>query len=255
MLMQAQKSENIFHLSIGGGHHNLFYSLKDGVQIPLTGYKANVAFSHFFTSKLGLQIGGGFQTFNSISTLNFTENTPAIDSDMDSYVFKTKFCNWQEKQQVVFLEIPFTGQFKHQINNKIDFLLSVGAKLSLPVSATYQAFGDKLITSGYYPQYNIELTDLPQHGFSEITPSFSGKINMKPLYSAVAELGASYKLTPKIYFHAGGYFSYGLNNILNANTKMLYMIDGTYNSVFQTYQTESLKPISVGLKLGLGFKF
>lgn len=254
ILLPAQKSENFLNFSIGGGQHNLSYSLKDGIQTPETGFIANLAFSHFFTPKLGLLSGVGIQTFSSVSTLNLTESTPAIDTDMDIYVHNAKFNNWLEKQQVMFVEIPLAGQFKQRINDKISMLLSLGAKLSIPVSAAYKTTGGEIVTTGYYPQYNIELSNLPNHGFSTITKSFTGKYSLNPLYSAIAELGASYKLTEKIDLHAGGYFNYGLNNILKADTKMLYQLDGTYNSVFQTYQTTSIKPISLGVELGLNIK-
>lgn len=251
MLIQAQNSDNFLHFSFGSGQHNLSYSLKDGIQKPNTGFMANVAFSHFFTSKLGLQSGIGIQTLSSVSILNLTENTPAIDSDMDIYVHNVKFKNWQEKQQVMFVEIPLEGQFKQRISEKINMLLTLGAKLSIPVSATYKTTGGEIVTSGYYPQYNIELTDLPNHGFTTITQSFSGKNKLNLLYSAIAKIGVGYKLTEKIDLHAGAYFNYGLNNILKADTKMLYQLDGTYNSVLQSYQTSSIKPTSLGVELGL----
>jgi OmpA-OmpF porin, OOP family len=253
-LIQAQKSANILNFSIGSGKHNLSYLLKDGVQTPETGLMANLAFTHFFTSKLGLLSGVGIQTYSSVSTLNLNESTPAIDSDMDIYVHNAKFNNWQEKQQIMFVEIPLAGQFKQRINDKINLLLTIGAKMSIPVSATYQTTGGEIVTSGYYPQYNIELTNLPNHGFSTITQSFSGKNKLNLLYSAIAKIGVGYKLTEKIDLHAGGYFNYGLNNILKADTKMLYQLDGSYNSVFQSYQTTSIKPISLGVELGLNIK-
>jgi hypothetical protein len=250
-LIHAQKSSNILNFSIGSGKHNLSYSLKDGVQTPETGLMANIAFTHFFTSKLGILSGVGIQTSSSVSTLNLTESTPAIDTDMDIYVHNAKFNNWQEKQQIMFVEIPLAGQFKQRINDKISMLLILGAKMSIPVSASYKTTGGEIVTSGYYPQYNIELTDLPNHGFSTITQSYSGKNKLNPLFSAISKLGLSYKLSEKIDVYAGGYFNYGLNNILKADTKLLYQQNGTYNSVFQTYQTTSIKPVAFGFELGL----
>lgn len=254
MLIKAQNSENFLHFSVGSGQHNLSYSLKDGVQKPTIGITANMGFTHYFTSKLGLLSGIGIQTCGSVSTINLTESTPAIDSDMDVYVHNAKFNSWQEKQQVLFVEIPLAGEFKQRINDKINMLFTLGAKLSIPVSATYKSTGGEIVTSGYYPQYNIELTDLPNHGFTTITQSFSGKNNLNLLYSAIAKIGVGYKLTEKIDLHAGAYFNYGLNNILKADTKMLYQLDGTYNSVLQSYQTTSIKPISLGVELGLNIK-
>jgi OmpA-OmpF porin, OOP family len=249
----AQNSD-VLSFSVGSGQHNLNYVLKDGVQTPETAFTANVSFTHYFTSKLGLLSGVSIQTFASVSTINFTESTPAVDSDMDLYIHNAKFNNWQEKQQVIFVEIPLAGQYKQRISDKINLHLTLGAKLSLPLSSTFQTTAGELITSGYYPQYNIELTDLPKHGFSTITQGFLGKNKLNPLFSAISKLGICYKLTEKIDIHAGGYFNYGLNNILKADTKILYQMDGTYNSLFQTNQTTSINPISLGVELGLNIK-
>lgn len=246
----AQKSD-VLSFSVGSGQHNLKYILKDGVQTPESGLMVNMAYVHYFSPKLGLLSGVGIQTYTSVSTINLTENTPAIDSDMDIYVHNAKFNNWQEKQQITFVEIPLAGQFKQRINDKINMLITLGVKISLPVSANYQTTGGEIVTSGYYPQYNIELTDLPNYGYSTITKSFTGKYSLNPLYSTIAKLGAIYKLTKRIDLHAGAYFNNGLNNILKADTKMLYQLDGTYNSVFQTYQSTSIKPTSLGVELGI----
>jgi hypothetical protein len=253
-LIQAQETGNYLHFNIGSGQHNLSYTLKDGAQQAQGGYTANLAFSHFFTSSIGFQTGIGFQTFNALSTLSLIESTPAVDSDGDIYVFKSNFKNWQESQQVLFVDIPLTAQFKHKFNDKIGLMATAGAKISIPVNATYKTTGGEIVTSGYYPQYNIELTDLPQHGFTTITQSYTGKYSFNPAFMAIAELGGTYKITEKIDLYAGAYFNYGLNNVLKPDAKMLYLLDGTYNGVLGTYQTTSVKPFSIGVKLGLYLK-
>jgi hypothetical protein len=253
-LSQAQETGNYLHFNIGSGQHNLSYTLKDGTQQAQSGYTANVAFSHFFTPTIGIQTGIGLQTFSSLSSLNLTEGTPAIDSDGDIYVFKSNFKNWQESQQVLFVEIPLTAQLKHKFTDKIGLLVTAGAKVSIPVNATYKTTGGEIVTSGYYPQYNIELTDLPQHGFTTITQSYTGKYSFNPAFMAIAELGGTYKVSESIDLYVGGYFNYGLNNVLKPETKMLYQLDGTYNGELGTYQTTSAKPFSIGVKLGVYLK-
>ena len=251
---QAQETANYLHFNLGGGQHNLSCSLNDGSQSALGGYTVNFAFSHYFTPVIGIQSGIGIQSFGSVSTLNLTETTPTTDSDGDNYVFKSNFKNWQETQQVLFIEVPLTGQFRHKLSDKTGLLLNLGAKISIPVNATYKATGGEIVTSGYYPQYNIELTDLPQHGFTTITQNYSGKYSFNAAFMAIAELGATYKLTDKISLYTGTYFNYGLTNVLIPDTKKLYLVDGTYNGVLNSYQTKALIPFSFGIKLGCFLK-
>lgn len=253
-ISQAQEIGNYLSFNIGSGQNNLLYMLNEGTQTALYGYTVNLAFNHSFTPGIGFQTGIGVQTFSALSILNLTESTPAIDSDGDSYIFKSNLIDWRERQQVLFLEVPLTVQYKLKTNDKIGLLLTAGAKILIPVNATYKTNGGEIVTSGEYPQYNIELTDLPQHGFTSITNNYMGKYSFKPSYIAVAELGGTYKISEKNELYLGSYINYGLNNILNLDTKMLYQIDGTYNGVLGTYQTESVKLFSIGVKLGLFLK-
>jgi len=254
LFAQAQETGNYLYFNIGSGQHNLSGTLHDGIQKGQVGFTANIAFSHFFTSHWGVQTGIGVQSFSALSTLNLTESTPDIDNDGDAYVFKSNFKNWQETQQALFFEIPLTGQFKQMFTDKIGLLATVGAKISIPVNATYKTTGGEIVTSGYYPQWNIELTDIPQQGFSTITQSYTDKYNLKMAYMVIAEIGGIYKISDKIDLYAGAYFNYGLNNVLKPDTKMLYLTDGTYNGVLKTYQTTNIKPFSIGVKLGLYLK-
>jgi len=133
-------------------------------------------------------------------------------------------------------------------------LVTAGAKISIPLKATYKSTGGEIITSGFYPQWNIELTDLPQQGFKTITQPYTGKYTLNPAYTAIVELGEIYKLSEKIEVYAGAYFNYGLNNILKPETGMLYQVDGTYSGVWKSNQTSDIKPFAIGLKLGLYLK-
>ena len=247
----AQESGGYFYFNLGSGHHNLSYEPQNGMMTAKIGCTANLAFSCFFTPTVGFQTGIGVQSFNALSTLNLTESTTAIDSDGDQYVFKSNFINWQENQQVLFLDIPLTGQFRKLLNSNLGLLATVGAKISIPLSSTYRTTGGEIVTSGYYSQWNVELTDMPQHGFTTITQSYTGKYSLKPTYMAIAEFGGIYKISEKIDLYAGAYFNYGLNNVLKADTKMLLMLDKTYNGVWSSYQITSIQPFSVGVKLGL----
>ena len=251
--VQAQETGNYLNFNVGGGSHNLSYTLQDVKESGQTGYTVNLAYSHFFTSQWGIQTGFGVQTFSILSTLNLTESTPAIDSDGDSYLFKSNFKNWQENQQVLFLDIPITGQFKHRFNNKIGLLATAGAKISIPVHVTYKSTGGEIVTSGYYPQWNIELTDIPQHGFTTITQNYSGKYSLNTAYTAIVELGGIYKISEKVDLYAGGYFNYGLNNVLKPETKKLFQVDEIYDGVWNSYHTTDIKPFAIGVKLGLYF--
>ncbi len=249
--IQAQKAGNYLHFNIGSGLTNLSCKLQDGTQKGQAGYSANVAFSHFFTSQWGFQTGIGLQTYSTLSTINYLESTPAIDNDGDAYIFNANFKNWEEKQQASYLDIPLTGQFRHKFNEKFGLLATAGAKISIPVNATYKTISGEMNTSGDYPQWNVEFTDMPQHGFSSITESYTGNYSLKPTYMAIAEIGGLYKLSKKLDLYAGAYLNYGLNNVLSPDSKQIYQVDAVYNGILSSNQAASVKLQLIGVKLGL----
>lgn len=258
--LQAQETGNYLNFSVGGGIHNLSYSLPNGIgtQKGQLGYTINAGYSYFFTPQWGLHTGLGFQSFNSLSTLNYLSSTPDIDTDGKSYTFKENYKNWQERQQALFVDIPLTIQFKLPLSKKMGLLTSVGGNISFPVNSGFKTTGGELVTTGFYPQYNAELSDLPQHGFSTMTKTFTGNQSIKTAYMAIADLGGLYKLNEKLDLYGGAYINYGLNNILNPDTKLVYQPaqpNGIYNGVFASGLTTNVVPISIGLKVGVYWHF
>lgn len=130
-------------------------------------------------------------------------------------------------------------------------MATAGAKISIPIKTNYETTGGQFISSGYYSQWNVELTDMPQHGFSTFSNTFKGNYSLKPAYMAVAEVGGLFKLAEKLDLYAGAYFNYGLNNVLTPDNKLIYQPDGVYNGVLASSQISKLNPVSVGLKIGL----
>ena len=93
--------------------------------------------------------------------------------------------------------------------------------------------------------------DLPQHGFFTTNDTYQGKLAVKPAYIAVAELGGLYKISKKMDLYLGGYFNYGLNNILTPDSKHIFLQDRTYNGILASNQTAKVIPVSVGVKVGI----
>ena len=253
--LQAQETGNYLDFNVGGGIHNLSYSLLNGTEKGQFGYTINAGYSYFFTPQWGLHTGLGFQSFQSLSTLNYLSTTPEIDSEGQSFLFKANYKNWQERQTALFIEIPLTVQFKLPIAPKFGLLASAGGKISVPFNTTYKSVGGEIVTTGYYSKYNVELSGMPQHGFSTYTNNFTGNISLKTSCMAIADLGGLYKLNDKTNLYVGGYINYGLNNIYNTQNKSIYQYNSSsnniYNGLLSSTQTSIIHPISFGLKVGV----
>ena len=68
---------------------------------------------------------------------------------------------------------------------------------------------------------------------------------------AIADLGGLYTLSFKIDLYVGAYVNYRLKNALKADSKEIIQLDGVYNGVLASTQTNKVTPVSFGLKVGL----
>lgn len=252
-VMQSQEKGSYLHFNVGGGLNTLSYKLLDGTQKGQAGYTLNAAYSYFFTPQFGIQTGVGLQSFSSLSTQNYMSASPDVDTDGQTYEFRSYYKNWQEKQQALFIDIPLELQYKHSIGKKFGIIASAGAKISFPISASYNTSGGALTTTGYYSQWDVELNEMPQHGFSTFT-DLKGNLSLKPAYMGIADLGGLYKLSEMMDLYFGGYFNYGLNNVVTPGTNLMFQPNGVYNGVFASAQTNDVKPFSVGIKVGIYLK-
>ncbi len=253
--LNAQEAGHYLYLNGGGGFHNLSYPLLNGSEKGSFGYTLNAGYGYFFSKHWGLQTGIGLQSFKPEATLNYMTGSPATDTDGENYEYRTYYNNWKEKQKLMFLDIPLGLQFRHTLNKKIGLLAMAGVKMAIPVHSTFETTGGEIATTGYYSQYEVELKDMPQHGFVSITDHLTGDVSIKTSYSGFADLGATFTLTPKIDLYTGAYLDYGLNSLGKRVDKLVYQKDGVYNGILASDQVGNAKTVSMGLKLGMLWHF
>ena len=253
--LKAQENGSYLYANVGGGFHNLSYGLKNGNEQGRLGYSFLAGYGFNFSNHWGLQTGIGLQSFNPVATLNYLTVAPSVDADGTAYDYKTNYLNWKEKQQLLYLDLPLGLQYRFHLKDKIQILATAGMKVSIPLKTTYRSIGGEISTTGFYSQYNVELQDLPRHGFNNITDRLTGSVSVRSSYSAFADLGAKYALLDQLGLYAGGYVDYGLNNVAKSAGKLVYQQDGVYNGVLASDQTHSARTIALGLKAGIVWHF
>lgn len=254
--LKAQDPGHYLHVSAGGGIHNLSYKLTNGTTENQFGYNGNLAYSFFFSSKWGVQTGVGVQTFNGLGTMNnYLYASPKTDGVGNAYDYRISYNYWKEKQKTMMVDIPLALQFRQYFNHNVGFLASVGGKIAFPLKTTFESTGEgELKTTGYYPQYELELADMPSHNFSASSAVHKGDNKFNMAYFGIADLGFLFKMTEKTDFYLGGYINYGLNNILKSSSSAeVYQVDGVYNGMLASNQTSKVTPISYGIKMGFYF--
>jgi len=253
--IHAQEPGHYLYLNTGGGLHNLSYDLQNGNEKGSFSYTLNAGYGYFFNRHWGIQTGLGLQSFKPTATLNYKTATPSTDTDGAAFEYRTSYNSWKEQQRLLFLDIPIGLEYRHMLGEKLQLLASAGVKLSIPVKTTYKTTGGEIVTTGFYSQWNVELKEMPQHGFNNITDQLTGDVSIKPSCSGFADLGALYGISSRVDLYAGGYVSYGMNNVLKTGNKIVYQQDGVYNGVLASDQTDKARTVSLGLKVGVLWHF
>ena len=249
--IHAQKNDHFVTLTGGVGMQNISYNLPDGKQDGSFGCRFNADYARYFTPNWGVVSGLGLRTAQSVATLNYMTGTSAIDSDGDNYEFRTYFTGWKEKQKSLLLDIPIAGQYMYNMNNKLGLLATAGANIAVSLSTKYKVLSGEMVTTGYFETWNIELSDIPEYGFTSSTTRYKGDTPMKPSLSLFAEIGGMYKLNEEWSIYTGFYADYGLNNILNDNNKPVYGDNQVYNGVLASDNVDKASIFIIGVKIGI----
>jgi hypothetical protein len=252
---QAQTGDQFLSLSVGGGLHQLGYSIDNGSRKGGAGYTLGAGYTYFFNANWGISTGVGVQSFGSTATLNLLTKIPDTDIEGDAYELRTRYSGWKEKQRTTLIDIPVMGTYRYALTPKVGLTASAGAKLSIPAKSTYKATGGTITTTGYYSQWDAELVDIPEQGLSTYSQRPSGNISLRPAVALLADAGATYLLNDAISLYGGIYASYGMGSMLKADSKPIYLKDGTYNGLFASDAVGKVRPLAVGVRLGVVWNF
>ncbi len=225
--------------------------------------------------ELGLQVPvskhlnllAGAEVFRYKSTATLADNqiySYNQADDMGSYFeYRVTTKGYGETQSLTALRLPLTLQYTTGNAAKTQWYLNGGAKFMLPAKVQIKASAASITTTGYYPDVNAEVHDLPQHGFGTIDNwQNTGSYSTKSGWLLTGATGFSFRLNASgsTRLYAGAYADYGVNN-LQGNKEALSLV--SYNSLsvsnMQANGTmgmsgvKDFKLVNFGIQLKLGF--
>ncbi len=258
---------SFLHFGIGGGLGQFGYSLQGGNTTTfMPSFTADIHYTYFFLPWFGL--GTGVHLSYYTSQANLTEQMTwagQTDTEGDSYTHRVDFSNWRERQHDIMLEIPLALSFKAK-PGKGGFYFNTGVKAGIPVYASYVHNRGDLIHSGYYPEWDVVMEQLPGRFETEpLLRAQEGSIYNKVCKinaAAFAELGALIQLDPLTDLTIGVYANYYINNHSTVKSDQAtdlgfrnsdYHTDfmNPYEGLMGTKHIGAVHPWSVGLKIGL----
>ncbi len=252
----AQDKKQEISVSVAGPFSFLKYP-SAGQVVPGNGISAGLRYSYYLNEGISIGIGAEYQTYRSDAKFAYLAGQyTTIDAENESFQFRYKVTQLREKQDLGYVNVPVTIQYENPGPTKL--YLAAGVKIGFAVSGKYETKMDNLTTSGYYPQYNVELFSPAFAGFASTDDIRASKQNLdtKTSYSATFETGLKQKVGNRSSVYIGLYLDYGLNSIIDKNSNKNLVqynpelpVQLHYNSALTSSYATDVRLVSYGLKL------
>jgi OmpA-OmpF porin, OOP family len=209
-------------IGLNAGLQGMHYSLQNGGTKPLPGASLGLDYVFRFDSCWGLLTGiagGLYRTQASLRDgLVLTYNE--IDDAGSAFQYKVRLTGYKETQRLLSVSIPLLLQY-HTGSAGTKWYFAGGGKVFFPLNTSIHASARQLSLSGYYPNFDLNVSNLPQHGFGTLD-SWQGSVTtqMKPAVALSAATGLSFPISPGARVYAGVYVDYGLTNLRNKSDSL-----------------------------------
>ena len=249
---------------IGASYGSLGYGFTDG-QNKVNGFVSpllQLQYAYFFHPNVGVGIGAWFTTNTSFAHLGGTYQwADQEDTDLEQrYTHTSDIVEWDERQITHNVGIPVSLQFQYRKEGKkAGMFAAIGVAPSFAVMNSYKVTKGQVNHSGYYPAWDLTLTDMHEFGTKDYTQeeSSKGKLAVNPQVTVFADLGAIIAITKQIDLFVGGYFQCGANEANKSEKHDLGWKDDNftfmenYTGAYALNTTKSSHPYEAGLKVGL----
>jgi hypothetical protein len=189
-----------------------------------------------------------------------TYSSYAVDNTGSAFRFDVKSTGYKETQRFFSLGVPLMLQY-HTLGSGTQFFMNGGGKFILPFHANVKASAQQLQLSGFYPDFNLDVTNLNQHGFGMINNwQGSSSTKLKAGAALIGETGASFALSNGHRLYTGLYLEYGLTDMKSDNGTsglVVYNPNGISGvqpgGVLNMQNAGSAKLLSFGITVKFGF--
>ncbi|SFG24543.1 MULTISPECIES: outer membrane beta-barrel protein [Salegentibacter] len=234
------------------------------------GFGIGAKYAYYISDNWSFGTGAEFQYMEGsiiIPTIQGAFMTQDLEGE--EFEFRYQANNFSEKQEVYFLNIPLQIQYESQGMTR--FYAAAGVKAGFVLDSKYKSKTLSLQTNGYYPQYDVELTDPEFAGFGEFDAVNGAKsdLNLKTNFVAQLESGIKLMLENSQSLYMGLFFDYGLNDIRpEASGERLIDYNNQDPTFFATgsllasrsdmnpgQYVDEIRTLAFGLKIQYAFQF
>jgi len=231
-----------FDLNYGFGASELSFNSVPGI-----------AFSIYPVKNFGLSAGLQYSWRWQTKTGSITDSTKTKDSDGDSLIFRYHIDEYKEKLSGRILQIPILLKYSGD-----SYYASAGVKIGVVQKAIADIDYSGLETQGYYPKYNLTLSDFEYRGFGkQKDSSFKTELSSKNLIMLAMESGVKLRFNNNFALLLGIFADYSFNRGFRRDSKSTIERIETKNSngasLAVNDRWKSWQPWSIGLAAKLSF--
>ncbi|TDN82738.1 outer membrane protein with beta-barrel domain [Salegentibacter sp. 24] len=208
------QSSNEVSFYMQGSFSQLSYEALGNNSEMGNGFGVGAKYAYYLSDNWSLGTGAEFQYMEgSIFLPNVQGAYMTQDSEAEEFEFRYQADNLSENQEVYFFNIPLHIQYESLGMTR--FYAAAGIKAGLVLDSKYTSRTTSLETSGYYPQYDVELTDPEFAGFGEFGAVINSEseLNLKTNFIAHLESGIKLMLENSQSLYMGLFLDYGLHDI------------------------------------------
>ncbi|WPO78347.1 OmpA family protein [Flavobacterium sp. KACC 22761] len=251
-------------VKLNGGPSGILYdsSIGDG-QLKIGG-GLGIGYTYFFSNHWGINSGLDFMYNQNSFKLNDgnTISSYKIDDQGSAFEYQVSPKNYKEDQHFMSFAVPVLLQYRTSFASQTEWYLGFGGKILFPGKQKIKASADEIQLSGYYPDLNILIDDLPSHGFGKVTNwKDEASVSLDPTFLISVETGLTFKLKENMKLYTGVYADYGLTNLTNDNPNaniVTYSPSGINNLqaegvIGNNKVVQETRYFSAGIQLKLGF--
>ncbi|MDG2431173.1 outer membrane beta-barrel protein [Flavobacterium sp.] len=254
-----------FYVGVQSGIANLQSDVKGTVAGNRLGGALKVGYIYGLTNHIGIGAGAEIAQYRqevSFGRANAILTNFEVDQTGSAFGYNVSSANYNEKQTLTAVQIPLFLQYKTTINTGVDFNFRAGVKYFLPLSYKIEASAASVTGTGYYPDVNLTIDNLPEFGFgTQLNYAASGEYKTKGVLMSTFELGFTFKLSEKKALYTAMFLDSSYGSILDQKQNESYIgynpssVSGRKaNGLYSTDKNATVKPVAFGLTVGLNFQ-
>jgi outer membrane protein OmpA-like peptidoglycan-associated protein len=264
ILANAFVNAQEFNIKINGGPSGILYKSALGNGKPKIGAGFGLGYTYFFNKNWGISTGidaaynqNSFELNDGTVISNYE-----VDDQTSAFEYRVKSSKYKESQSFISASIPLLVQYRTAVSSQSEWYIAGGAKVLFPGKQKVKASAEQLQLSGYYPDLNLLVDELPVHGFGTVN-NWQDKtsVSLQTSFLLSLETGLSFTLSEKTKLYTGIYLDYGLTDMAKNTADqniVSYSSNGIANIQAQgiignkTIVQES-RYFAAGLQVKLGF--